>query len=419
MTDLFWPGDERAGGAFSQEAFLDAMVRVEEAWLVALATAGIAPDAVRVPLAEVVSASDLEAVAVRAEGIGNPVSALVALLRERLATESGGEAARWLHRGLTSQDVVDTALVICLADTVAEVLGHLHHQSHALEHLCVEHRDELMTGRTLTQSAVPITFGLKAATWLNGLSAAAEALLSLGYPAQAGGAVGTLAATVELAALRGVEDPSEAARGVLETFAETLDLSPVTPWHTERSAITVAGDALVAAADAWGRIAGDVATLSRPEIGELREGAGGGSSTMPHKSNPVLSTLLTRHALTTPGLAATLHVAAGAYVDERPAGAWHAEWDALRTLARRTLVAASQASDLLDGLVVDVGRMTANVQAAADDLAAEQASMAAFVEAEPSGTYLGLAEQLIAAAIERSGELWSELHAELPEEEHH
>ena len=103
--------------------------------------------------------------------------------------------------------------------------------------------------------------------------------------------------------------------------------------------MTRIGDALVACTDAWARIANDVLVLGRPEIGELAEGSGGGSSTMPHKANPVLAVLVRRTALTTPQLAATLHLAAADQVDERAAGGWHAEWDTLRLLLRRTVVA--------------------------------------------------------------------------------
>ena len=142
--------------------------------------------------------------------------------------------------------------------------------------------------------------------------------------------------------------------------------------------ITAAGDALVGCTDAYGRIAADVATLSRPEIAELAEGSGGGSSTMPQKNNPVLSVLIRRAALTGPPLASTLHLAAATNVDERPDGSWHAEWATLRDLARRTVVAASQASELITGLVVDEDRMAANLAAAAG-IDAEQQAMADLV----------------------------------------
>jgi 3-carboxy-cis,cis-muconate cycloisomerase len=390
MADLLWPGDERAAAVFSDAALLDAMVAVEQAWLGALVAAGVAPEAVT--LLGVVGPADRDRIATGAEAGGNPVIGLVALLRERTG-------ASWVHRGLTSQDVLDTALVLCLGDAVAQVRDRLERQAAALVGLVSQHRGTVMAGRTLTQHAVPITFGLRAATWLQGVTAAAERLDRCPpLPAQLGGAAGTLAATVELAG------SVDAARAIVAEASARLALEPATPWHTERSILTEYADALVGCADAWGRIGGDVALLSRPEIGEVHEGVGGGSSTMPGKANPVLSVLLRRHALTAPGLAATLHTAAASYVDERPDGAWHAEWDTLRSLARRSVVAASQAADLLEGLVVDGDRMAARASAVDETLRAEQRSMGG-----GEAPYLGATERIIDAAVSRARAVWKEL----------
>lgn len=416
---LLWPGEERAGDLFSEAAYLAAMVRVEEAWLAAIASSWIAPEEAGTPLAGLVSADDVPALAEGAEAGGNPVIGLVKLLRGRL----DGEAARWLHKGLTSQDVVDTALVLCLADVLDRVEDELAAQAASLVGLARDHRATVMSGRTLTQHAVPITFGLKAATWLSGLSDAAEALRGTrtSLPVQIGGAAGTLAAVVGLARLRGLGDPVAAAQEAATTTATTLGLTPRTPWHTNRAPLTAAADALVTAADTWGRIATDVTLLTRPEIGELAEPAGegrGGSSTMPHKSNPVLSVLVRRHALAAPPLAATLHTAAATFVDERPDGAWHAEWETLQTLARRSVVAASQTTELLAGLRVDAARMRATAEAAGADLLAEQRSLTGFVGGEIlAGTeaatglddYLGAADALIDTTVARAHEIWKDL----------
>lgn len=413
---LLWPGEERAGDLFSEATYLAAMVRVEEAWLAAVAAAGIAPEEAGTPLAGLVSADDVPALAEGAEAGGNPVIGLVKLLRGRL----DGEAARWLHKGLTSQDVVDTALVLCLAEVLDRVDDELAAQAASLVGLARDHRATVMSGRTLTQHAVPITFGLKAATWLSGLSDAAEALrrTRTSLPAQIGGAAGTLAAVVGLARLRGLGDPVAAAQGAATTTAATLGLTPRAPWHTNRAPLTAAADALITAADAWGRIATDITLLTRPEMGELAEPAGagrGGSSTMPHKSNPVLSVLIRRHALAAPPLASTLHTAAATYLDERPDGAWHVEWETLATLGRRSVVAASQATELLGGLRVDTARMRATAEAAGADLLAEQRSLTGFVGGEIlAGTeaaaglddYLGAADALIDSTLARAHEIW-------------
>jgi 3-carboxy-cis,cis-muconate cycloisomerase len=209
-----------------------------------------------------------------------------------------------------------------------------------------------------------------------------------------------MAATVELAG--GLPDPVGAATGLALELATRLDLTASTPWHTTRASVTRIGDAAVRCTDAWGRVAGDVLVLGRPEIGELAEGSGGGSSTMPHKSNPVLSVLLRRTALAAPQLAATLHLAAAGQVDERADGAWHAEWDTLRTLLRRTASAAGQATELVSGLRVDTARMAATLEAATDAVRAEQRSMAGLAGTTPGGDYLGATAAFLEAPLARA-----------------
>jgi 3-carboxy-cis,cis-muconate cycloisomerase len=192
---------------------------------------------------------------------------------------------------------------------------------------------------------------------------------------------------------------------MVRATVRSLGLQGGTPWHSTRGRVTRTGDALVGCTDAWGRIANDVLTLSRPEIGELSEGTGGGSSTMPHKANPVLSVLVRRAALTGPMAAAQLHLAAAEADDERPDGAWHTEWATLRDLARRTVVAASQTTELLAGLQVHPGRMKDNLAAALPGVLAEQRAMAELAGHEPGDDpagYLGLSSTVIAATIDRA-----------------
>ena len=147
------------------------------------------------------------------EAGGNPVIPLVALLRNRIR-ESNADAARWVHRGLTSQDVVDTALMLCLRDAVDRVEDELRGQVEALSRLADAHRSTVMAGRTLTQHAVPITFGLKASGWLTGVLDAADALgqARTGLAAQVGGAAGTLAAVTQLARSAGSGRPRDGGR---------------------------------------------------------------------------------------------------------------------------------------------------------------------------------------------------------------
>ena len=394
MSDLFWPGDERAGDLMTQESFLCDMVRVEAAWLRALVDLKVADHEASDDLAGLVSDADVAPVALAAEGGGNPAIPLVALLRRRLQARSPA-AARWLHRGLTSQDVVDTALVLGLRDAADRVQDELRRQALALSAAAERHRDSVMAGRTLTQHAVPITFGLKAAMWLQGVIDAAEVLEAAGdFPSQFGGAAGTLApptltagtphASVELAA----------------NASETLRLTTRPPWHTNRAPLTRLGDALVGCTDAWGRIANDVLTLSRPEIAELSEPAEagrGGSSAMPQKVNPVLSVLIRRAALANPGLGAQLHLAAAEMLDERSDGSWHTEWSTLSLLARRTVVAASQTTELLQGLTVNDQQMRATSEEASGDLLAESGSTQGDVR-----NYLGATGLFIDAVLDRA-----------------
>jgi 3-carboxy-cis,cis-muconate cycloisomerase len=400
MSDLLWPGDQRAGDLFSDETFLAAMVAVEEAWLDALAGAGIAPaNVAKLDLQRFVGARQLQVIATESETTGSPAAALVDVLRSAL-TDVSADGARWLHRGLTSQDVVDTALMLCARDAVGVLVTELREQVRLLADLVERHRRTPMVARTLTQHAVPTTFGLKAAGWLTGVLDAYDVASRLVLPVQLGGAAGTMAATVQLAGDLG--DPVAATTELTLEIATALGLAASTPWHTTRTTITRLADAAVGCTDAWGRIANDVLTLSRPEIGELAEGVGGRSSTMPHKANPVLATLVHRTALSSPALAATLHLAAANAGDERPAGAWHTEWDTLRTLLRRTVVAGGQTAELLAGLDVRADRMVATLGAAHDDVRAEQQTMAGLAGRTPDGSYLGTTDAFLEAPLARA-----------------
>jgi 3-carboxy-cis,cis-muconate cycloisomerase len=347
MADLFWPGDERASLAFDQGSFLETMVEVELAWLRASRSSGAPAVDEHQDLA---TAADAEEVALAAEAGGNPVIPLIALMRARLRERGATQAADWLHRGLTSQDVLDTAMVLCARATAHGVVRDLDALVASLASLAGRHRADALMGRTLTQHARPITFGLKAAQWLQGVLDARDQLRALRWPGQFAGSVGI---------------------GLTQSAAacELLDLDDVPPWHTVRTPFTRYADALVATTDALGHVADDVLVGARSEVGELAEPVAegrGGSSSMPHKHNPVLSVLVRRAALTLPGLASQLHLAAADTRDERPDGAWHTEWSTLATMSRRALVASSQAAELVAGLRVDTTAMAARVDKPAD-----------------------------------------------------
>jgi 3-carboxy-cis,cis-muconate cycloisomerase len=369
MASLLEPGSHRAAGVVDDDALVAAMVRVEEAWLRVLGGSGAVEKPVVLDVAEV-------------ESGGNPVLPLVRALRADLGQE--------VHRGLTSQDVLDTALMLLARDAVARISGDFTTVADSLAGLASEHRQSVMVGRTLTQYAVPVTFGLKAAQWLTGVLDARAAVGAVVLPVQCGGAAGTLALAGEL-----VADPLAAARA----FADELGLvAPGLSWHTRRTPVTRLGDALVETCDALGHIAGDVLLLGRPEVAEVREGTAdgrGGSSTMPHKQNPVLSVLVRSAALQAPQLGAQLHVCAADSQDERSPGAWHAEWPALRRLLELTLTASSQAAELVAGLEVDPAAMRHRAESVADQLLSERGS-----SGDPA-SYLGASDALIDTALAR------------------
>lgn len=403
MSALLWPGDHRAGQTLSDAAVVRAMVEVEAAWLRALIETGIAESDAVDQLDGLIDSSDVPGLAIAAEAGGNPVIPLVALLKERVRDRSPATAS-WLHRGLTSQDVLDTALMLCMREARNLVRQEVGAQVRTLSDLADRHRATAMVGRTLTQHAVPITFGLKVSTWLSGVLDAADGL-ELTFPAQLGGAAGTLAAPAELARRAGLQDPPKRALDLVAQTAATLGLLARPPWHTARAPITRIGDALMGCTDAWGRIANDVLTMARPEIAELAEPVAdgrGGSSAMPQKINPVLSVLLRRAALASPLIASQLHLAAATTNDERPDGAWHLEWLALQQLGRHALSAAVQATELVEGLTVNTIRLRKTLDAAHPDITAERRALGAQVNEVPNDEYVGANDVIIDAALDRA-----------------
>ncbi|MFC3961499.1 lyase family protein [Nocardia jiangsuensis] len=365
---LLSPGSHRVAALFSDEALVAAMLRVEVAWSAALADTGIASTAQAAAVARAAATGAItpDSLAAATESAGNPVTPLVSALR---AAVGDSAAAALVHRGLTSQDVLDTALILLARTALDRLSAELRSSGRALARLARAHRDTVMAGRTLGRYAVPITAGLKAAQWLAGIRDALGPIEAAraGLPVQCGGAAGTLALLGEL-----TPDPP----ATVAAFARRLDLAdPGLPWHTRRTPITTIGHTVVTACDALGVLAADVLALSRPEVNEIREGSApgrGGSSTMPHKRNPVLSVLVRSAALRAPQLGAQLHLAAAEAVDERPDGAWHAEWEALRGLLALATTAAAQAAELTAGLEVDTESIASHVADAAPDLLAER-----------------------------------------------
>ncbi|WHX21120.1 3-carboxy-cis,cis-muconate cycloisomerase [Streptomyces malaysiensis subsp. malaysiensis] len=338
-------------------AFLQAMLDAEAALARVVAPAGAAEAVADAARAELYDVRDL---ALRARSGGNPVIPLVADLTAAVA-RTDGEAASYVHRGATSQDIVDTAAMLVAARALPLIVADLERTAAELARLAAAHRDTPMPGRTLTQHAVPTTFGLKAVGWRALVLDAHDRLAALRPPAQLGGAAGTLAA-FEAGAGAGFGAGFGAGAELLARFAEETGLAePDLPWHTLRTPIADLGTALAFAVGALGKVAADVLVLSRTEIGEVAEGAGGGSSAMPHKSNPVRATLLAAAARQAPQLAATL-LGSLAAEDERPGGAWHAEWQTLRELLRLAGGSARDAVELTSGLKVFPDRMAEHLR---------------------------------------------------------
>jgi 3-carboxy-cis,cis-muconate cycloisomerase len=338
-----WAGSP-AASATSDAAYLRALLDAETALTRAQTVLGLAPEAAATAVTAAAGSGVFDArdIAVRARAGGNPVIPLVADLTKAVGAEYGP----YVHRGATSQDIMDTATVLVAVRTLDLVRADLGRTEAALARLAAAHRDTAMPGRTLTQHAVPTTFGLKAAGWRSLVLDARDRVTAVRntLPAQLGGAAGTLAAFTAY----GATDPT----ALPAAYARELGLkAPELPWHTLRTPIADLAGCLAFAAGALGKLATDVLTLARTEIAEISEGSGGGSSAMPHKANPVRSTLIAAAARRAPQLAATLYGSLAAE-DERPAGAWHTEWEPLRDLLRLVGGGARDAAELTEGLRV-------------------------------------------------------------------
>ncbi|WP_291048855.1 lyase family protein [Herbiconiux sp.] len=311
-----------------------------------------------------VLAIDVAGLAVAAVDGGNPVIPLVGLLKNALPAEE----RRWVHRGATSQDVLDTALMLVARRAIDAVLIDLARAEASLAAFAAEYRDLVAAGRTLGQHAVPTTVGLRAVVWLGGIRRSRLRLQQLTLPVQLGGAAGTRASFLEIGGPDAALLPAR--------YAEVLGLDDAHDvWHTSRWPVTELADALTQTTDALGKLAGDVVTLSRTEIAEVSTGAGGGSSAMPQKSNPVSAVLIRSAALRAPQLAATLHLCAALADDERPSGAWHAEWPTLRELLRVALGASAQAARLTAALRVDRDAVARNLAVTRGLILAERLSI--------------------------------------------
>lgn len=312
---------------------------------------------------------------------GVPVIPLVAQLRAQAEAAFPGSGTH-VHAGTTSQDILDTALVLVARQTLGATRERLLAAGESLVALAVAERHTLSIARTLGQHAAQSTAGVTVASWLDGVTAAIDALDADSFPVQLGGAVGT------------GEDFDREAGSPLATdklraaFAAVLGLDdPERSWHPERSPILRIASSAALVVSVLGRIGRDVAFLARTEIAELSLGTTGGSSAMPHKRNPVDAVLLTANGLRVPGLLATVHSAAVSQ-DARPPGEWHAEWVAFRDLLRLALASADAAASMLRSL---------QFERPSDEL---NRLLSPDLERDPAAT-LAASERIVDAAVRR------------------
>jgi 3-carboxy-cis,cis-muconate cycloisomerase len=362
---IFVPDEIRE--AVGGRAWLQAMLDAEAALALAEVRAGLIPPAAAEAISECCDAVrfDPEEIGHEGRAAGNPVPALVKALTAAVS-EVSEDAARHVHKGATSQDITDTAAMLVARRALDLILAEIEGIAAACARLANDHRETTMPGRTLLQQALPITFGLKAAGWLVALLDARRRLLDVRegrLAAQLGGAAGTLAAL------------GPDGTRVLHEFARELDLAePVVPWHTARSRIAELGSALALGAGVVHKLALDVILMAQTEVAEAAEPSGGGrggSSTLPHKRNPIGSTLAAACACRVPPLAQTLQAAMAQEHERAALGAWHSEWETLSEALALTGGAASAMRKVVEGLQVHPELMRENLDATDGLLLAE------------------------------------------------
>jgi 3-carboxy-cis,cis-muconate cycloisomerase len=398
LTGPLFASDEMRA-VFSDRAAFAAMLAVEAALARAEAAAGLVPKALAGALSRITPDDlDIDQIGQRTRDSGVVaipfVKAVEALLPENLRPH--------VHKGATSQDIVDTALVLQMATAFSLVAADLQAILDGLAALARKHRRTPCVGRTYGQHAAPVTFGYIAATWAAGIADAAAELPRLAEQAlvaSLGGPVGTLA------------NLGGAADQVSARFARELDLGvPPATRHTSRATIAAVGAWLAILIGTLARMATDVVFLSATDVGEVSEAPAdgrGGSSAMPHKRNPISSTVILAAHTAAPGLVTTL-IAATASGQQRPAGPWQAEWHALPTLFGLASGALREARRLAETLVVDPARMRANLDTTRGLIFADAAAAAL---AGKMGR--GQAQRILADAADRVRDTGEPLRAVL------
>lgn len=368
------------------------MLSFEAALATAEAHAGVIPPVAVQAISQQCKAPlfDLDALARAAKSSGNIAIPLVKTLTAAVA-KNDAEAARYVHWGATSQDVIDTGLILQLRGALLCVAGDLNNLAKGLAELATKHRSTLMVGRTWMQQALPTTFGAKVAGWLDAVDRHRERLRETQARClvlQFGGAVGTLAAL------------NEKSGEVAEYLAEELKLPlPTMPWHSHRDRMAEIATTLGLIVGTLGKIAKDISLLSQTEIAEVFEPndpGRGGSSTMPHKRNPVACAAVLSAAIRVPGLVSTM-LAAMPQEHERGLGGWHAEWETLPDIVSLAGGATHTMAEIAPRLEVDEERMRQNLDATRGLIFAEAATMAL---AQETGKHA--AHELVEGACNRA-----------------
>jgi len=353
---------------FSAEAHVRQMLRFEAALARAEARVGVIPAEGADAIASACRVEQFDVAALYREAV---VAGTLAIPLVRALTEHAGDAGRkWVHWGATSQDAIDTALMLQMSEGLDLLIGDVLRMCASCAALAERHRATLMVGRTLLQQALPITFGLKAARWLALATRQALALReqrARSLALQFGGAVGTLAAL------------GDNAMAVAELLAVELGLPlPDLPWHAERDRVANIAAALGVGAGAMAKIAYDVALLAQTEVGEVSEASApgkGGSSAMPQKHNPVDAMLALAASRLATGQVPVI-LGAMAQEHERAAGGWQAEWAAIPELFRATAGAVAHVAQVVAGLQADADRMRVNLEQSNGLVMAEALTMA-------------------------------------------
>jgi 3-carboxy-cis,cis-muconate cycloisomerase len=403
---------EPLADVFSDESTLQAMLDFEVALARAEGRLGVIPPAAAEAIERAAKAGSFAAATLARETLraGTPGIPLVKALTEQVRALDP-TAAHFVHWGATSQDVADTAIILLLKRAQALLAADHRRLESALRSLSDQHQGTVMLGRTLLQPAPPITFGLKAAGWMAAIrrgwtrlaAAFADALI-----VQFGGASGTLAALGD----QGI--------AVGRALAEELGLAcPDAPWHTHRDRLAALVAACGVQTGSLGKMARDIALLMQGEVGEAAEPGGpdrGGSSTMPHKRNPIACSLTLAAAHRVPGLVAAF-LSAMVQEHERGAGGWQAEWPTVAAVIQATGLAAASMAEAAEALAVDGARMRANIEATHGVVFAERVLMML-------GSTLGrdVAHQLLEQAARQSiarGRRLVDVLGEMPEVTRH